>query len=482
LKRDLGALAGREHDLVVVGGGIHGVAAAWDAAQRGLSVALVEREDFGAGVSWNSLKTIHGGLRYLQKADLVRVRESVRERSTLLRIAPALVKPLGFLIPTRGHGPKGREALACALWLNDLLSADRNHGLPPESRIPGGRLVSLAETLERVPGLSLEGVNGGALWHDAQVQSSERLTIGFAHAAASAGAVLANHLEAVDLLREGARVKGVRARDQLTGREIEVRARFTLNAAGPSALALLGAAGLASPPTSFLRAMNLVLARSAGVGQAVGALAAGRFLFLVPWRGLTMVGTSYEPADIPERPDTVGRFLGEAQEAFPWADLRAEDVTVVHRGLVPGKGGAAGLATRTLVVDHDGDGTAPGLLTVVGVKLTTARGVAEAAIDLVARRLSRAPAPCRTAVTPLPRARPLEGRLEDRAREAVREEMAVTLADALLRRLDLGTGAPPAEADVDAVAGVMAAEHGWDEARKAAERRALAAAGPPPLQ
>jgi glycerol-3-phosphate dehydrogenase len=478
VKRDLGALFGREHDLLVVGGGIHGVAVAWDAAQRGLAVALVERDDFGAGVSWNSLKTIHGGLRYLQTADLVRVRESVRERRALLGIAPALVKPLGFLVPTRGHGPKGREALASALWLSDLLSADRNHGLPPERRIPGGRLLSARETVERVPGLSPDGVNGGALWHDAQVESSERLLVAFAHAAASAGAALANHVEAVGFLREGPRVVGVRARDRLTGCELDVRSRFTLNAAGPWAMELLRAAGVQAPRTSFLRAMNLVLARPAGVAQGVGAPSAGRFLFLVPWRRLTMVGTSYEPADGAEEADAVGRFLGEARAAFPWADLRAEDVSVVHRGLVPGRGGASGLATRTLFVDHDARGDAPGLVTLVGVKYTTARGVAEGVVDLVARRLGLSVAPCRTAATPLPRARFLEGPLAERAREAVREEMAMTLADALSRRLDLATGGPPAEADVDTVAGVMAAELGWDPARVAAEKRAVAAGAP----
>ena len=192
MRRDLAALAGREHDLLVVGGGIHGVAVAWDAAQRGLAVALVESHDFGSGVSWNSLKTIHGGLRYLQKADLIRLRESVHERSALLRIAPALVKPLGFLVPTYGHGAKGREAMALGLVLNDLLSADRNRGLPPERRIPRSRVLSSRETLDLVPGLAAEGLNGGALWYDAQVESSERLTVGFAHAAADAGALLAS--------------------------------------------------------------------------------------------------------------------------------------------------------------------------------------------------------------------------------------------------------------------------------------------------
>jgi glycerol-3-phosphate dehydrogenase len=482
VKRDLAALEGTTHDLLIIGGGIHGVAAAWDAAQRGLSVALIERHDFGSGVSWNSLKTIHGGLRYLQKADLARFRESVRERSALLRIAPALIAPLGFLVPTYGHGPKGREALAIGLLVNDLLSADRNRGLPPAKRIARGRLLSARETLALVPGLVADGLNGGALWYDAQVESSERLTIGFAHAAAASGASLANHALAVGFLRDGPRVTGARARDQLSGREIEVRARLTLNAAGPRTLALLSEAGLAVPPLSFLRAMNLVFARPAGVAHAVGALSAGRVLFLVPWHGRTMVGTAYEPAEVPQRPDSVRTFLDEAHRAFPWAGLHSRDLSLVHRGLVPGAGGAAGLRTRTLWLDHEADHGVPGLLSVVGVKYTTARGVAEAAVDLTARRLRRSVAPCRTAFTPLPRARPLDGPLEARVIEVVREEMALTLEDALLRRLDLGTYGAPAETDVAAVASVMAAELGWDPPRLARERAALAADSVKPLE
>jgi glycerol-3-phosphate dehydrogenase len=482
LKRDPEALQNRLYDLLVVGGGIHGVAVAWDAAQRGLAVALVERHDFGSGVSWNSLKTIHGGLRYLQKADFVRLRESVHERRALLRIAPALVKPQAFLVPTYGHGAKGREAMGLGLLLNDLLSADRNRGLPPESRIPRGRLLSHRETLARVPGLQADGLSGGALWYDGQVESSERLTIGFAHAAAASGAVLANHVEAMALRREGQSVTGIRARDHATGRELEVRARITLNAAGPWALTLLREAGLAAPKVSLLRAMNLVFARPAGVAQGVGTLSAGRFLFLVPWRGSTLVGTAYEPGDAPEHPEAVRGFFEEAQRAFPWADLRAKDLSLVHRGLVPGQGGAAGLRTRTLWIDHGSEGGVAGLLSVLGVKYTTARGVAESAVDLVARRLGRHLPACRTAFTALPRAHPLVGPLEDRVRDVVQEEMATSLEDALLRRLDLGTAGPPAEGEVAVAATVMAAELGWDPARLAAERAALAGTGAKPLE
>ena len=141
MRRDVAALAAVPHDLLVVGGGIYGVTAAYEAARRGLKVALVEAVDFGAGASWNSLKTIHGGLRHLQRLDLAHHRESVRERRTLLRLAPALVRPLPFLVPAYGHGPKGREALGLGLILNDLLSLDRNRGLPPAQRLAAGTPV-----------------------------------------------------------------------------------------------------------------------------------------------------------------------------------------------------------------------------------------------------------------------------------------------------------------------------------------------------
>ena len=196
--------------MLVVGAGIHGAAVAWDAAQRGLATALVEREDFGSGTSWNSLKTIHGGMRHLQRLEIGSLRESARERSTLLRIAAPLMAPLPFFVPCYGYGARGRAALAIGLALSDALTRDRNRGLPPERSIPDGRTIGAAEALRLLPGLEPRGLTGGALWHDAQVRSSERLLLAFVHAAADSGAAVANHAEAVELLRAGGRVSGRR--------------------------------------------------------------------------------------------------------------------------------------------------------------------------------------------------------------------------------------------------------------------------------
>ncbi len=476
MKRDTGALTARAHDLVVVGGGVYGAAAAWDAVQRGLSVARVEREDFGAGASWNSLKTIHGGMRYLQKLDLRRLRESARERRALLSIAPDLVRPLPFVVPAYGHGPGGREALAIGLALNEWLTADRNRGLPARQQIPPGFTLGREETLRRLPGLPRRGLSGAALWHDAQALSTERLTLAFVHAAADAGAACANHAEVVGLLRADGRVAGVAVRDGLTGCTLEVAARLVLNCAGPWCDEVIALSGRGRPAAPLLRARNLVLRREPAVPFAVGARSGNRFLFVVPWQGRTLVGTSYEPAQA--APSDPLAFLAEAAKAFPWVELGPTDLSLVHEGLVPGRSGASGLSTRPRLHDHEAEDGLPGLISVQGVKYTTARLEAERAIDLVARRLGRELPACRTAVTPLPRARLLEGALEARTRTAIREEMALTLADAVLRRLDLGTGGPPEASELDGIGRVMAEELGWDAARLSAERAALAATYP----
>jgi glycerol-3-phosphate dehydrogenase len=466
VKRSLDALAEGEHDLLIIGGGIHGAAAAWDAAQRGLRVALVEAGDFGSGASWNSLKTIHGGLRHLQRLDLAGLRESARERRALLRVAPDLVRPLQFVVPAHGHGARGRQALAAGLVLCDILTWDRNRGVDPARRIPRGRTLSRAGLEALVPEIGLEGVSGAALWTDAQVESTERLLLAFLHAASGAGARLANHVAAVMLLREGGAVRGALLRDAATGRELRARARAVLLAAGAALPALLDAASIPSPRVPLLRALNLVLGRRPAARVAVGSRHRGRYLFLAPWGACTLVGTEYAPADA--EPIRVERFLAEAQEAFPWAGLRHEDVVLAHRGLVPGD--ARGLWTRGRVVDH-GEHGAAGLFSIVAVKYTTARALAERAIDRIQERLGHAVTPCRTAETPLPAA--TTGPLDDRARHAVREEMALHLSDAVLRRLDLGTSGPPGEAEVAHVVATMSSELGWDEERTRAERASL---------
>ena len=287
------------------------------------------------------------------------------------------MRPLPIVVPTYGHGTTGREALALGLLLNDWLTRDRNRGLPPSHRIPAARTVSAAEALRLVPGLEPRGLSGAALWHDAQAASTERLTIGFLHAAAGAGAAAANHAEAVSLLRAGGRVAGVAVRDTLGGATSggpRPRGRQRGRALGGRAPRARRAracprARSCAPATSCCAARRWCPARWAAKSE-------GRFLFLVPWEGRTIVGTSYEPADAP--PTDPMAFLDEAARAFPWAGIESGDATLVHEGLVPGRGGASGLSTRPRLHDHEAEDGLPGLVSLQGVKYTTARAVARA--------------------------------------------------------------------------------------------------------
>ena len=232
MRRDLGSLAGTTFDVLVIGAGIYGVATAWDAALRGLKVALIDRGDIGGATSANSLKTIHGGLRSLQRGALRDMREFIRERRALMRIAPHLVRPLQFVIPTSRHPVRNAAAMRIALLLNDLIASDRNDGLLASHRLAGGSLLSRADMRRLAPDLDPATYTGGATWWDGQMLNSERLTLAFAQSAAARGACVANYVAADRLLVRDARVEGARVRDGLTGEAFDIRARITVNAAG----------------------------------------------------------------------------------------------------------------------------------------------------------------------------------------------------------------------------------------------------------
>lgn len=379
-------------DVLVVGGGITGASIAWHVAARGLSVALVERGDFGGGATANCLKIVHGGLRYLQHLDLRRMRQSIRERSAWLRSAPHLVEPLPVVMPTfRGSFPP-RALLAGALAVNEAVSWDRNHGLPADRKLPRARILSRRQCVALVPELDVPGLTGGIQFHDAIMYSPERLGLEVAGAAAAAGASVVNHMAMVGLLVRHGRVVGARLRDQLSGEQMEVGARWVVNATGSSAPALAASllGGRATQRQHYSVALNLVTRRPApAVAYTISAGAADpdrvvpsgrRQLFVVPWRGQTLVGTAHlpysgDPAAFELEERDVERFLQEVASATPALGLDSADIAVVHRGLLPVADGATGEAMRLLkrhrVLDHATDAAA-GLLSVVSVKYTTA--------------------------------------------------------------------------------------------------------------
>src|SRR5919108_3886873 len=176
--RDLRRLAETQFDLVIVGAGIYGAIAAWDAVLRGLSVAIIDKDDFGSGTSFNNLKTLHGGLRSLQAMNLAQMRLFIRERRAFARIAPHLVAPLPFVVPTYRDPRRSAALMRVALLMNDVISSDRHDGLEdPALQLPPGRIVSAQECLHLNPIIDPTGVRGGAVWYDYQLHSTDRMTL-----------------------------------------------------------------------------------------------------------------------------------------------------------------------------------------------------------------------------------------------------------------------------------------------------------------
>ncbi|MHC4952289.1 MAG: glycerol-3-phosphate dehydrogenase/oxidase [Planctomycetota bacterium] len=519
MNRDLPELARQSFDLAVVGGGIYGLFAARDAAQRGLSVALIDRGDFCGATSSNSLKTAHGGLRYLQTADFPRMRRSIRERRALLRIAPHLVAPLAFVMPTTRKLTRCRAALATALRLNDWISWDRNRGVVPGRHLPAGGILSRAELEDRIGGLFEVEATGGALWYDAQIANTERLALSVLHAAVDDGCCAANYVEALELLETNNRVTGIRVRDRMGGNEFEVRAPVVLDSSGPWGGSWRG---VDVAPVELSKAMNLVT-RIPAPTCALGSGSGGdRLFFFVPWRGFTIIGTSHLPSE--EKPDAlaatdadIDAFLDQVRGACRGFTIERDDVLLAHRGLLPSCGrapnGDANLVRSYQMRDWGASGGPHGLITMLGVKWTTARAVAERAVDLVGARVGRKLASCRTGVSMLPGAHTstdadlareiaerlpvgdasaaqlarnfgsaysdlagcigeAPGTLDDatpilrgEVLHAVRAEMALTLPDIVFRRTELGSAGAPTAAALRECANIAAKELGWDDER-----------------
>lgn len=547
MKRNLEELKSKEYDLVVVGGGIFGACAAWDAASRGLEVALLEKKDFSHATSANHLKMVHGGIRYLQHGDVVRVWESCRERTALLKIAPHLVCPLPIVMPTYGHGKRGKAVLGVGVSMYDLLTLDRNRRIADGSRrIPGGRLITREETLELFPGIEERGLTGAAVFYDAQMYSPPRIALSFLRSAASAGADIANYLEVTGFLKGEGRIAGVRAKDAFTGESVEVRGNVVLNTAGPWAARLLenGMDLHMAPKPVFSRDVCFVVSRRLSGKYALACQTrtqdadailsrGGRHLFLAPWRDFTLIGVWHgvyqgAPDEVAVTEEELQAFIDETNAAYPGLSLSRDEVTMVNFGLIlfekpKGGGGEINFGKRSLLIDHADTHRVNGLVTLIGVRATTARGMAEKAVNLVFGKLGRRPPESKTETTPIfggridhfddylareATLRPygldrdvldalirnygseyqgvlkyIDGNPEMARRlgntavlkaevvHAVREEMAGKIGDVLFRRTDLGTGGDPGEEAVLACARVMASELGWDDSRVREEVR-----------
>jgi glycerol-3-phosphate dehydrogenase len=525
----LAAFESERFDLVVIGGGITGAGVALDAASRGYSVALVERDDYASGTSSRSSKLVHGGLRYLQSFDLGLVREALMERALMVNLAPHLVHPLAFLVPGL-DGKHPDRAIGAGLNMYDVMARERirRRGDEDDWSPARHRLISAEETVELAPALEARNPNSAYLFYDCQTDDV-RLVLTVLGEAERFGTVMANRCEVRGLVLRGGRAAGVLCNDRVSDSEFEIQADNVVSATGVWADRIRPDEIYADeemPRIRPSRGTHVTVARDKLPVDAAVIVPAGdgRSAFALPWLGRILVGTTdndYEGAleHVPPGAEDVEYLLG-ACNAFFDRSLGGSDITGAYAGVRPLVSTADPKKSVDISRKAELFETSSGLLTITGGKLTTWRRMAQLTVDRVVEREGRE-APCRTHEIPLGEPAGdddlpdvhgvddesrvlLAGRYGHGAREvldlaaerpglarrivpdlpdlvaeapfAATHEQAFTIGDVLLRRTRVGLLAAPDLVGEDAaapraVAEAMAPELGWDEQRIEKELR-----------
>ncbi|HLY98005.1 MAG TPA: glycerol-3-phosphate dehydrogenase/oxidase [Candidatus Angelobacter sp.] len=513
--RECPPLAGRHFDVLIIGGGINGVAIARECVRSGKSVLLVEQHDFASGTTSRSTRIIHGGLRYLEHGEIDLVRESLRERERLLAESPHLVRPLQFLLalPKEPFSLlRSTLAIRTGLWLYRHW-AGREH-----TKLTGREFEHRLDSEQPLRLFAYE---------DAQCEFPERLTAEWLTEATDGGAVARNHTRALEIVRDKAagRATGARLQCQISGEEYAVSARWIVNASGPWADTIVSESHIpAEQMIGGIRGSHLVFPRfSGGPEQAIYTEAIdGRPIFVIPWNGQVLVGTSEvadgnNPSDPQPSSDEIDYLFRSFTRLFPCTGLTQADIRYSFAGIRPlpytPKQEAAAITRRHIIHDHDPEGAA-GMISIIGGKLTTAASLARE----VAEKLGIHPAqPAMGLVLSAP-ANGLDSTLHQWSRlaadkagisiasaeaiaewhgrrslavacsaahderwrdplcshtshivaeavEAVHYEHAVTLGDILLRRVPVALGACWSEACSQEAAQKIGAALGWEDRR-----------------
>ena len=508
-------------DLIIIGAGINGAGIARDAAMRGLKVLLLDKGDIGSGTSSWSTRLIHGGLRYLEHGEFGLVRESLREREILLRIAPHLVRPLPILIPIYANARRGWWTIRAGMIAYDLLSFDKS--------LPRHQMLSAAEALKHAPGLATTDLRSAALYWDAQVEFAERLVLENALSAKAHGAEVITYARVDKLLIEDRRVCGVEFTDQLSQQKQSARARLTLNAAGPWVDQVAAGLGV-ERMIGGTKGSHIIVPPFPGAPKSalyVEAKIDQRPFFIIPWNGNNLIGTT----DIRYQGDLdnvaidnseIDYLLAETNRLLPGARLTRDSILFTYSGVRPlafaGDKDEQSITRRHFIRDH-----APrlnGFVSIIGGKLTTYRSLSEQAVNLAFKKLGL-PAPrCKTHEVPLPGAStpdfvsfcksfketsgvpdrtgdhllrvygarasgvlklaaenaelagvltPTSGAIKAEVLFAFQQEGAKSLTDCLLRRIMLGLDSSAGINDDEAVAKTAQDHLGWSDERASNE-------------
>lgn len=501
------------HDTVIIGAGINGAGIARDAAMRGLKVLLLDKSDLASGTTSYSTRLIHGGLRYLEHGEVGLVRESLREREVLLRIAPHLVRPLPLLIPIYEHQRRGPWTIRAGMIAYDLLSRDKS--LLPHQMLSG------TEVSARVPGLNPTGLRGAAIFVDAQIEFAERLVLENVLSAVAHGAVVQTYTRVTKISHD--EFWQIDYTDELSGASGTIQARTVINAAGPWVDEILNFKD--EPLIGGTKGSHIIVAPFRGappIALYVEAEHDARPFFVIPWNGNFLIGTTdirFEGAidDVEISEQEIGYLLSETNRLFPQANLSPADILFSYAGIRPlafTKDKTEAGITRRHFIREQAD-----LLSIVGGKLTTYRQLAEETVNLLFKKLQRNDPGCETMRIGLPGANedfavfskhfseesPFDlltnerllriygtraGEVAKFARKnaelaevfdsesgaiaaeicfSFQSEFARTLKDCLLRRTMLGLNSHCGLNLVDRVAAIAGKHLGWDQARREIE-------------
>lgn len=533
MQRFIETYSGERFDLLVIGGGITGAAVAYDAASRGLSVALVEKQDFGGATSAATSKLIHGGFRYLAQGDLHLVWESLSERRTLENIAPNFVYPLPVMIT--GYNTQFSNTMwvmKAGMIAYDVLSYNKGRTWDRSKSLPRHKGLSAEQALALEPTIKKEGLKGAFVFYDSLSLCPERLTLAFIKSAVKHGAQVANYAKVERFIQTPDRtITGLTVRDLLNDRTVELAGRLTINCGGPWADIILGLATGGDIGRHLRRSEGIhIITKKLVKNHMVASVTPdGRHCFLIPWRGHTLIGTTDkeytgDPDAYAVTKASVLELLDEVNSSFDLRDpLHYEDAWYVYGGLRPlveKQTKEVYRSSRKYEIHDNAQDGIDGMITVEGGKYTTSRKLADKVMKMAAKKLNRDVGACITDkqylagceienidgflgaiasgnkdidgktvkvlgtyygteysnVLALARsdrnlAEPLnsDGEIPAQVLFGVRHEMARTLPDVLLRRTGLGTLGKPGDAVLARVADIVAQELQWASDRKQKE-------------
>ncbi|PIE59840.1 MAG: hypothetical protein CSA32_02095 [Desulfobulbus propionicus] len=490
IERNLDKAALKQYDLIIIGGGIYGITLAYVASQLGMNNLLIEGRDFGWSTTYNHLRTVHGGLRYLQSLDLVRFRESVSERQWFLKNFPGLVKPLPCLMPLYRNGPYRPSVFKIALLLNDVLSLSRNKGVMPEQELENGSVLSADNVVSLFPLVDKKGLKGGAVWYDGGMPSSQLLITGILEAACRMKTSALNYVEAESIVIENGQASGVRAKDQESGKHFTFQGARIINATGPRVRAFAAEFDDDDPSLfQYSIAWNVLFRRPAlsPYSLAIKPKRPGSSMYFIHgFNGQIMGGTVHSPwegpTDNPQPSDQeIAAYIDDLNLTVPGLRLRRREVQHIYSGLLPAREqGTAKLANRAVIKDHGACGGPKGIYSVSGVKFTTARLVAEQTLKKIFPDLGLKPALAAPAHSNASKAHPgifaydwqpdeQDDSWKEKLLKIITNQAVLHLDDLIIRRTTLGDNPDRAMAIAPQVAKLFS----WDQEQQAREIKQL---------